>query len=79
MLKLKLWSGSPSVSRNALLIQEKMDINIKKIIKSSAETHTNLDVHIMKQLKLGASSSVIKYQRVKTLWSNLPEDPCDPG
>lgn len=48
-------------------------------MKSSAETHTNLDVHIIKQLKLGASSSVIKYQRVKTLWSDLPEDPCDSG
>lgn len=53
----------------------KMDINIKQIMKSSAETHTNLDVHIMKQLKLGASSYVIKYQRVKTLGSNLPGDP----
>lgn len=78
MLKLQLQSCSPSASRNALYVG-KMDINAKQIMKSSAEKHTNLDAHTIKQLKLGASSSVIKYQRVKTLGSNLPEDPCDPG
>lgn len=57
----------------------KMDINIKQIIKSSAEKHPNLDVHIINQLKLGAFAHVIKYQRGKTLGSNVPEAPCDPA
>lgn len=57
----------------------KMDINIKQIMNSSAEKHTNLDVHIINQVKLGASAHVIKYQRGKTLGSHLAEAPCDPA
>lgn len=49
-----------SISLQKCTVYEgKIDINIKQIMKGSAETHTNLDVHIIKQLKLGASSDPI--------------------